>query len=161
MQAWRRTSWCWARHWAAVLARGDLDVAEELAIGHYTHEKNPILAAAALATLDVIRDENLVEHAAELGAYALDRLREMAAGRPMMGEVRGLGLLIGVEIVRPDGSPAPAAAESILYAALSRGLSFKLTQGNVLTLSPPLIISREELDAALAVLDEALAEVCV
>jgi 4-aminobutyrate aminotransferase len=143
---------------AAVLARGDLDVAEELAIGHYTHEKNPILAAAGLATLEVIRDEGLVERAAALGAYALERLRDMAASRPLIGDIRGLGLLIGVELVRPDGSPAIAAAEAALYEALARGLSFKVTQGSVLTLSPPLIISRTELDNAFVMLAEALDE---
>jgi 4-aminobutyrate aminotransferase len=143
---------------AAVLARGDLDVAEDLAIGHYTHEKNPILAAAGLATLEVIRDEGLVERAAALGAYALERLRDMAASRPLVGDIRGLGLLIGVELVRADGSPAIAAAEAALYAALARGLSFKVTQGSVLTLAPPLIISRAELDSALVALAEALDE---
>jgi 4-aminobutyrate aminotransferase len=143
---------------AAVLARADLDVAEELAVGHYTHEKNPILAAAGLATLDVIADEGLVERAAELGAYALTRLREIAASRPLVGDVRGLGLLIGVELVRPDGTPAVEAAEAALYAALSRGLSFKVTQGSVLTLSPPLIIGRSDLERALVIVTEALDE---
>ena len=144
---------------AAVLAREDFDVAEDLAVGHYTHEKNPILAAAGLATLDVIRDEGLVERAADLGAHALTRLREIAASRKLIGDVRGLGLLIGVELVRPDGTPAVEAAEATLYAALARGLSFKVTQGSVLTLSPPLIISRAELDRALDIVTEALDEV--
>ena len=94
-----------------------------------------------------------------LGAYALARLREIAARRPMIGDVRGLGLLIGVELVRPDGTPAVEAAEATLYAALARGLSFKVTQGSVLTLSPPLIISRAELDRALDIVTEALDEV--
>ncbi|CAH2601279.1 Aspartate aminotransferase family protein [Rhodovastum atsumiense] len=144
---------------AAVLARADLDVADDLAIGHYTHEKNPILAAAGLATLEVIVQEGLAQRAAELGAYALDRLREIAATRKLIGEVRGLGLLIGIEMVDADGRPATAAAEATLYAALRRGLSFKVTQGSVLTLSPPLIISRDELDQALEWLTAALDEV--
>jgi 4-aminobutyrate aminotransferase len=91
---------------AAVLARADLDTAGDLSIGHYTHEKNPLLAAAGLATLDVIAEDGLVARAAELGAWALDRLREIATTRPLVGEVRGLGLLIGVELVLPDGAPA-------------------------------------------------------
>jgi 4-aminobutyrate aminotransferase len=141
---------------AAVLARGDLDVAGDLSIGHYTHEKNPLLAAAGLATLDVIRDDGLVERAAELGAAALDRLREMAATRRVIADIRGLGMLIGVELAMPDGTPATAVAESVLYAALARGLSFKVTQGCVLTLAPPLVIGREELDRALTILAAAV-----
>jgi len=141
---------------AAVIARPGLDVAEDLALGHYTHEKNPVLAAAALATLDVIEDDGLVERAAELGAYAMGRLAEIAATRPLVGEVRGAGLLIGVELVRSDGTPAVDAAEAVLYAALSRGLSFKLTMGCVLTLSPPLTISRPDLDRGLDIVAESL-----
>ncbi|HYN39690.1 MAG TPA: aspartate aminotransferase family protein [Rhodospirillales bacterium] len=137
---------------AAVLARADLDVAEDLALGHYTHEKNPVLAAAALATLDVIEQDGLVERAAELGRHALDRLAAIAHSRPAIGEVRGLGLLIGIELARPDGSPAVELAEAVLYEALSRGLAFKLTMGSVLTLSPPLTVTREELDIAIDIL---------
>ncbi len=141
---------------AAVLVRDDLDVAPELALGHYTHEKNPVLAAAALATLDVIENEGLVENAAALGEYARARLQEIAASRRCIGEVRGQGLLIGVELVTADGAPAPRLAERVLYQALGRGLSFKLTMQSVLTLSPPLIIRRDELDQALAILSESL-----
>lgn len=141
---------------AAVLVRADLDVAPELALGHYTHEKNPVLAAAALATLDVIENEGLVENAAALGEYARARLQEIAASRRCIGEVRGQGLLIGVELVTADGAPAAQLAERVLYQALARGLSFKLTMQSVLTLSPPLIIRRDELDQALAILSESL-----
>lgn len=141
---------------AAVLARTDLDVADDLSLGHYTHEKNPILAAAGLATLDVIAEEGLVERAAALGSYALQRLRDIAATRPLVGEVRGQGLLIGIELVGEDGEPATAAAEVALYAALRRGLSFKLTAGSVLTLSPPLLIERGDLDQALAIVADSL-----
>jgi 4-aminobutyrate aminotransferase len=141
---------------AAVLARSDLDVGEELALGHYTHEKNPVLASAALATLNVIVEERLAERTAELGDYALARLRDIAAGRPVIGEVRGIGLLIGVELVTPEGAAAADVAEAALYAALGRGLSFKVTMGNVLTLSPPLTITRAELDQALDILADSL-----
>jgi 4-aminobutyrate aminotransferase len=141
---------------AAVIARKGLDVAQHLALGHYTHEKNPVLAAAALATLDVIEEEGLAERAAVLGAHALARLGEIARGRPCVGEVRGLGLLIGVELVGPGDAPAPDLAERVLYAALSRGLSLKTTMGSVLTLSPPLVIERADLDRALDILAESV-----
>ncbi|MDR7482107.1 MAG: aspartate aminotransferase family protein [Armatimonadota bacterium] len=146
---------------AAVLARERFDVAADRALGHYTHEKSPVAAAAALATLQYIEDHGLVAHARTLGRYALDRLRAMQARHPLIGDVRGLGLLLGVELVTDRGTRARATAEAeaVLYAALSRGLSFKVSMGNILTLSPPLVITRAEMDRALDILDESLTEV--
>ena len=143
---------------AACIARADLDVAGAYAFGHYTHEKNPVTAAAALATLQVIEREGLVEHAAQVGAHALARLQEMKHRHPLIGDVRGRGLLLGIELVndRDAKAPAPDAAEQVLYAALSRGLSFKTTMGNVLTLTPPLITTHAQMDAALDILDACL-----
>ncbi len=134
---------------ASVIARHDLDVASEYAIGHYTHEKNPVTARAALTTLQIIDDEDLVARAAELGAHAIGRLGELAAASPIVGEIRGRGLMIGVEITTPEGTADPAAAERIYYRCLAEGLSFKVSAGNILTLSPPLVISRADLDRAL------------
>ena len=146
---------------AACIARADLDLAGDYAFGHYTHEKNPVTAAAALATLEVIAREGLVENAARVGAYALERLHEMKQRHALIGDVRGRGLLLGLELVsdRTAKTPAAAAAERVLYAALSRGLSFKTTMGNVLTLTPPLITTREQMGQALDILDDCLGEV--
>ncbi|HZO12292.1 MAG TPA: aminotransferase class III-fold pyridoxal phosphate-dependent enzyme, partial [Polyangiaceae bacterium] len=143
---------------AAVIARADLDVAGDLALGHYTHEKNPVAARAALETLAIIEDEALCENAARVGARALARLEEMRARHPMIGDVRGLGLVIGIELVRDRDTKEPAveAAEAAVYAALERGLSFKTTMGNVLTLTPPLIITEEQMDQALSILESSL-----
>lgn len=146
---------------AAVLAREHLNAVGPASIGHFTHEKSPLACAAGLATLDVIRDERLVERAATLGRRALTGLQELQRRHPLIGGVRGLGLLLGVELLL-DGDPArPARAEAnaVMYAALRRGLNFKLTRGNMLTLTPPLILKDEELDFALGVLDEAIGEV--
>jgi len=138
---------------AAVLARADLDVAGDFAIGHYTHEKNPVTAAAALATLAVIEEEGLVARAAELGDKAMARLNDILAGSPHVGDIRGRGLMFGVEIVtdRDSRTPDPDRAERIYYACLEQGLSFKISAGNVLTLSPPLTIGEEDLMRALEV----------
>jgi 4-aminobutyrate aminotransferase len=143
---------------AACIARADLDVAGEFALGHYTHEKNPVTAAAALATLQVIEEEGLVDNAARVGAHALERLQAMRQRHPLIGDVRGRGLLIGIELVtdRQAKTPASDAAEAVMYAAMSRGLSFKTTMGNVLTLTPPLITSQAQMDQALDILDECL-----
>jgi (R)-1-hydroxy-2-aminoethylphosphonate ammonia-lyase len=146
---------------AALVARQSLNIAPHLALGHYTHEKNPVACAAALATLEVIEEERLVERARELGERTKARLTEMARRRRLVGEVRGLGLLLGVELwrERERRTSATDEAEQVMYAALRRGLSFKVTMGNILTLTPALTISDAEMDQALEILDLALAEV--
>ncbi|HCX34328.1 MAG TPA: aspartate aminotransferase family protein [Rhodocyclaceae bacterium] len=146
---------------AACIARADLDLAGAWAFGHYTHEKNPVMAAAAVATLDVIEREQLVDNAERVGAYALERLQEMKDRHRLIGDIRGRGLLIGIELVadRATKMPAPDAAERVLYAALSRGLSFKTTMGNVLTLTPPLITTQAQMGQALDILDRSLCEI--
>jgi 4-aminobutyrate aminotransferase len=146
---------------AAVIARDTLNIAGDRALGHFTHEKNPVACAAGLAAIEEIEERGLVAHARDLGAYALQRLGEMKERHPLVGDVRGLGLLLGVELVRDRVSREPAIdeAEAVMYAALTRGLNFKTTMGNVINLSPPLTISREEMDQALAILDDAIGDV--
>lgn len=146
---------------AALIVREALDAAADRALGHYTHEKNPVACAAALATIAYIEEYGLVAHARDLGRYALDRLTAMKDRHPLIGDVRGLGLLLGVELVTDRVSRARATdqAEAVMYAALSKGLSFKVTMGNILALTPPLVITREEMDRALAILEECLTDV--
>lgn len=138
---------------AAVIARRDLDICGDFAIGHYTHEKNPITTRAALTTLQVIEEEGLVECSAKLGQHAMDRLKEDLRACPIVGDIRGRGLIFGVEIVsdRASRTPDANAAERIYYRCLEAGLSFKVSAENVLTLSPPLIISLDDLNNALAI----------
>jgi len=137
---------------AALIARAGLDVAGDRALGHYTHEKSPVGCAAALATLDVIEEENLLERARRLGAEALERLRAMQRRLPAVVEVRGVGLLLAVELADP------ALAEDALYRALAAGLSFKVGQGNVIVLAPPLVIEAEDLWRALEILEQSIGE---
>ena len=145
---------------AALLTRPEFDVLRDYALGHYTHEKNPMLARAALTTLEIIEDEHLVENAARVGAYALAGLQELQTRHRLIGDVRGLGLLLGVELVRDPATKEPAIdeADAVLYRCLERGLNFKTTLGNVLTLTPPLITREADIDQALAILDAALGE---
>lgn len=144
---------------AAMIAREGLNVAQSKALGHYTHEKNPVAAAAALATIEVIESDHLLEHVQKMGGHALERMRKMMSRHPLIGDVRGLGLLMGIELVRKTGERASDEAERVLYRALSKGLSFKLTMGNILTLTPALTISEAELDEAFNILDNAIGEV--
>jgi 4-aminobutyrate aminotransferase len=140
------------------VARSDLDVCGDFAIGHYTHEKNPVTARAALTTLQIIEDENLVERSAELGDYAMNLLRDRLDGCRIVGDIRGRGLMFGVEIVqdRAEKTQGNALAEGIYYACLDAGLSFKISQGCVLTLSPPLTIPKDDLDRALEIVIAAI-----
>lgn len=145
---------------AAVLTRDDLDVGGDWAFGHYTHEKNPVTSRAALTTIEIIEDEGLVENAARVGAYALERLHDMKQRHIRIGDVRGRGLLLGIDLTecRDTKRGATDLAEATLYAALDRGLSFKTTMGNVLTLTPPLTITRDEMSRALDAVEASLIE---
>jgi 4-aminobutyrate aminotransferase len=146
---------------AAVIARRDLDVAGDLSVGHYTHEKNPLLARAGLATLDILEQEGLVERAARVGAWGLERLRAIGRRHRSVGDVRGLGLRMAVELVedRSTKTPARDAARAVAKLAFERGLSFTVSGDSVLVLSPPLVITEEELDQAFAILDACLGAV--
>jgi 4-aminobutyrate aminotransferase len=112
-------------------------------------------------TIEYIEKENLADHARELGEYALKRMKEMMERHPLIGDVRGLGLFLGIELVkdRTTRERATDEAEAVMYSALSKGLSFKLTMGNIITLTPALTIKKEEMDKALAIIDECLTEV--
>ena len=146
---------------AALIVRKGLDLAATRALGHYTHEKSPVGCAAALATINYIEKNKLAEHAQDLGNYTLYQLKKMQERHPLIGDVRGLGLFLGVELVkdRTKKERAINEAEAVMYAALSKGLSFKITMGNILTLTPPLIITQEEMDQALSILEESITEI--
>jgi len=135
---------------AALVAREGLDVAADRALGHYTHEKSSVGCAAALATIEAIESEGLLERANRLGARAMEGLRAMQARLPAIVEVRGIGLLLAVELKEPD------RAEDVMYRCLANGLSFKIGQGNVIVLAPPLVIEERDLDNALRILAEAI-----
>ena len=143
---------------AALLARENLDIGQERAIGHFTHEKNPVLCAAALATLEIIESEGLPLRAKELGIRFKEKLKDLQKRHALVRDVRGLGLLAALVLQHEDGSPANAEAEQIMYAALSRGLSFKTSMGNVLVLTPPLTIEEEHLESAVSILDSCFSE---
>jgi 4-aminobutyrate aminotransferase len=137
---------------AALIARDGLDVAADRALGHYTHEKSSVGCAAGLATLDVIRDEDLVARSARLGAAGLAELRRMLADVPGVRAVRGVGLSFGVEL---DDA---ARAEAVMYRCLANGLSFKVGDRVVLTLCPPLTIAEADLRRAFDIVAQALRE---
>ncbi|MDO9202728.1 MAG: aspartate aminotransferase family protein [Hydrogenophaga sp.] len=137
---------------AALIAREGLNLGQHISLGHYTHEKNPLACAAALAVLDVIEQEDLLARSRRLGQETLDRLRRLTADLPAVKEVRGAGLLIGIELHDAD------LAEAVLYRCLSAGLSFKVGQGQVLVLAPPLNVEEADVWWALECIAQALQE---
>jgi 4-aminobutyrate aminotransferase len=145
---------------AALIAREDLDIMPERALGHYTHEKNPVACAAGLAAIECIESEDLLENARILGEHALARIAGMTKRHPLVGSGRGLGLLLGIELVKDQKTRERAsdAADRVMYRALEKGLSFKVSMGNILTLTPPLTITRPEMDHALDIIEECVTE---
>jgi 4-aminobutyrate aminotransferase len=128
-----------------------------------TYGGNVVACAAALATIDVIEEEGLVENARERGLQLLDGVRSLQARYPVVGDARGLGLMVGLELVQPgvgDGrEPYPAALKGVLGGALERGLMLLSAgpYGNVVRIVPPLVTTADEVDQALGILDETFA----
>ena len=118
---------------------------------------NPVACAAALATLDLL-EGGLVEHAAKVGGYLQDRLRVLMDRHPSIGDVRGLGLMVGVELVRDRGTrdPDPARRDRVVREAFNRGLLLLGCGESTIRFSPPLVISRTQIDTALEIFDEAI-----
>lgn len=147
---------------AAMVTKDKYNTAEQISMGHYTHEKSPIGCAAALATMEAIEQEGLLDKAKADSQFMREKLLEMKAKYPVIGDVRGIGMLWGIELVTDHESKVRAydEAEAVLYQCLNNGVSFKVSQGNVIQLSPPLIITREQLTEALAIFEEAIAKMC-
>jgi taurine---2-oxoglutarate transaminase len=135
--------------------------------GGLTYAGHPLACASAVASIEAFREEGVVENAAEVGAYLGERLRELAADHPAIGDVRGLGCFWGVELVKnretremlvPFNASGEAAAPvaRLANAALERGL-YLMTHWNVILVVPPLTITREEVDEGVATLDEVIA----
>jgi 4-aminobutyrate aminotransferase len=137
---------------------------EPIPIHAQSFSGTPLGTAAAHATMDVIRDERLCENSEKMGAYMRRRLTEMMDKHPCIGDVRGLGLLIGVEIVkdRAKKTPDPKTASAICAEAFKRGV-FTLNMGSyggkAIRVAPPLIVTEEQLDKIVEVLDASMSAV--
>jgi 4-aminobutyrate aminotransferase len=121
---------------------------------------NPVSIAAALATMDVL-ERGAIENAAQVGEFMLQRLRGWVETHPLVGEVRGRGLMIGIELVKDKATREPAAAlrNRVETLAFERGLMLLGCGETSLRLSPPLIVSKEEATVALDILEDALTAV--
>ncbi|MAM84064.1 MAG: aspartate aminotransferase family protein [Acidobacteria bacterium] len=121
---------------------------------------NPVCSAAALATIKLLRGQ-LIRHAADVGAHLLAGLRDMSDRHPLIGDVRGKGLMIGVELVRDRATKERATdeCEAVVEAAFRRGVLLLSAGLNTVRFSPPLVFTKLQADIALDVFDQALAQV--
>lgn len=147
---------------SAVVGPADvLDAAQGFAME--TTSGNPISAAAAAAVLDTIQSEDLVRNAKTLGAFLFDGLRHLAASHALIGDVRGRGLALGVELVRDRDTkqPAPIETAKTVFRAHELGAVFYYVglHSNVLELTPPLTLTEDEAKRGLAIIDRALDDV--
>lgn len=123
-----------------------------------TYGGNAVSCAAALATLDVVEEEGLVGRAEERGRQLLDGLRSQVGDSPAVGEVRGLGLMVGIELVDDEGRPDGELASAVLAHANELGLLLLTcgSAGHVVRMIPALVVSGEEVEQAISILTEAL-----
>ncbi|WP_209476548.1 acetyl ornithine aminotransferase family protein [Thermococcus stetteri] len=142
---------------SGVIGRGELmDMTSGSAL--LTPAANPVISAAAYATLRIIEEEDLIGNALRVGSFIQKRLKEMQEKYEVMGDVRGKGLMIGVEIVKPDGRPDPELTGKICWRAFELGLilpSYGMF-GNVIRITPPLVITEELAEKGLEIMEQAI-----
>jgi len=143
---------------AAMVTRDKFNIAGDVSLGHYTHEKSPLGSIAALSLIEFIEHEKILSKVSSDGEWFGNELRVLQQKYEIIGDVRGLGLLWALELVkdRKTKERASEKAEKIMYNCLSNGLSFKISNGNIIQLSPALTISRTELARALEILESAI-----
>jgi 4-aminobutyrate aminotransferase len=140
------------------------EILDAVVAGHaFTTAGAPAACAAAIATLDVVRDENLAGNAAEQGDFIISSIREMAARYPLIGEVRGAGLIIGVELVRDPVTkePAPKECAKLVVRCQQLGLLVHYVGifSNVVEMTPPLVLTGAEAAAGVEIFERALSDV--
>jgi 4-aminobutyrate aminotransferase-like enzyme len=151
---------------SVVLARRDIgEAADALTLHGHTHSCYPLMCAAAQKNLEVIRRDNLCEHAAVTGEYLIRELRRLQGRFPSIGDVRGRGLLVGFELVKDRRTKEAdfALGRRLFETMLAKGLiteleSRKNLQSAVIVLHPPLITERGHVDQAIGIIGEALEE---
>ncbi|ETO13884.1 4-aminobutyrate aminotransferase [Reticulomyxa filosa] len=145
---------------SAVIMRSEFnDAIKDIALGHYTHEKNPLLCRAGLATLEFIQTHNLVAHSKTLGDWTLRQCTTQLSEkyRSIIYDIRGIGLFVCIELRdQHTGDKLSDLTDRVMYECLTRGLSFKVTNGNVIVLCPPLIVTQEQMQQAIDIIDQSI-----
>lgn len=147
---------------SAVIANEEYNVCQTISLGHYTHEKSPLGSAIGLALIETIEQDHILEHVNVIHHAMRKHAAKLQAQFACIGDVRCIGALMAIELVKDMESKQKDCelAEKILYECLSSGLSFKVSQGNVITLAPPLIINEKQLEEAFTILQKAMQKHC-
>jgi len=145
---------------SAVCAESDLMKKWDSTVHGTTFGGNPVSCAAANATIDTIREEAMIENAKKSGNRLIQNLRELQKKHPVIGDVRGIGLMIGMELIIPgtNREPNPDTAKKVLNESLKRGLLLYPAglRGHIIRFAPPLIVTEQQVDEATKIVDEAL-----
>ncbi len=146
---------------SAIVAKKEIMQAWEAPAHLFTTGGNPVSCAASLATIEIIEEENLIERANVLGKAAMARFRDMQKKYPLIGDIRGLGFSIGVDLVRDPETKERAKVEAakICYRTWEKGLVLSFFSGSVLRIQPPLVMTDAELNKALDIIEESIADV--
>ena len=125
--------------------------------------KNPLCSTIALANIEYIEKEKLVEKAADNGVYLKNKLLELKEKYALVGNVEGIGMHQGIDLIKDADTKEKATeeAEKIMYLAMEKGVAFKIIEGNVITLRPSLVITKEEIDYVVKVLEEAIGQTVI
>jgi acetylornithine/N-succinyldiaminopimelate aminotransferase len=135
----------------AIVARPDVAASMKPGTHASTYGGNPLAAAAGCAVIETILEDHLLENTNEVGSYAVGKLRELQQSQPKIREVRGLGLMIGIDLKQ--------AGADVFKKCLEKGLLINCTHDTVLRFMPPLTVTRAEIDEGIAILAQAIAEV--
>lgn len=146
---------------AGIVTKEKYNVLQHRSIGHFTHEKNPLCSAAGLAEIEYIEENELVKNAQVLGDYLMDKLLELKDTYPLIGNVAGKGFHIGVDLVKDRDTKERAVeeAEQIMYHCMEQGVAFKIIEGNIITMRPSLILTKDDCDLIIKVLKNALEQI--
>ena len=146
---------------AGIITKEEYNVLQNRSIGHFTHEKNGLCSVAGLAAIEYLLENKLVERAAGTGLKALSFMKEMAKSHPLIGNVDGIGLHMGIELVkdRTTKEKAVEEAEAVMYMAMEKGIAFKVIESNIITMRPSLMITADEMIKALEIIENCISEV--
>lgn len=146
---------------SAVVAKKEILEAWEAPAGAFSTAANAVCCAASLATIEVIEEEGLIERAKKLGKRAVESFENMKKDHPLIGDVRGKGLMIGVDLVKDQKTKKRARKETakVCWRCWEKGLFLTFFSGSVLRIAPPLTITEEELDKGIEIIEEALRDV--
>ena len=147
---------------AAMVTRDRFNVAKDISLGHYTHEKSPLGSIAALAIIELIEKEKILQKVLNDGIWMERELNSLKERFRCIYDVRGLGLLWAIELENDKEGMAEVSvkAEKIMYQCMSMGLNFKVSRGNVIQLVPPLTVRQDELTRAISILADAFKKFC-